>query len=133
MHRSLMAVALCALVLGTVSHARAQEGTGESIGKKIDRGVTQLGEELRQTWAEIRKSAERMGVESRVYVRLHWDKATHDAPIEIEVRSGAVVVLKGSVSDPMTKSKAVRLAQDTVGVNEVIDELAVASGKVSKQ
>jgi hyperosmotically inducible periplasmic protein len=133
MHRSLMTVALCVLVMGTISRVQAQDGKGEAIGKKIDRGVTQLGEELRQTWAEIRKTAERMGVESRVYVRLHWDKATHDAAIEIEVRSGGVVVLKGSVSDPMTKATAVRLAQDTVGVSEVIDELAVASGKVSKQ
>ena len=37
-----------------------------------------------------------------------------------------VVVLQGSVRDAAAKKKAVQLARDTVGVDEVADELAIS-------
>jgi osmotically-inducible protein OsmY len=104
---------------------QSQPGTAAQIGEKIDRGLSQIGAELSQGWADIRKSVEKMGVQSRVYGRLHWDKALQDATLEIEIRDGQVVTLKGNVSSLEAKGKAVQLARDTVGVNNVTDELTV--------
>jgi osmotically-inducible protein OsmY len=103
-----------------------QPGTAAQIGEKIDRGLSQIGAELSQAWAETRKTVERMGVQSRVYGRLHWDKALHDATLEIEIRDEQRVVLRGNVPSAEAKLKAVQLTQDTVGVNSVADELTVA-------
>ena len=66
-----------------------------------------------------------MGVESRVYSRLHWDKALNDATIELVMSQNGVITLNGSVASARAKAKAVELAEETMGVTEVIDQLAV--------
>jgi hyperosmotically inducible periplasmic protein len=101
-------------------------GTAEQIGEKIDRGLTQIGAELTQAWAEVRKSVEKMGVQGRVYGRLRWDKALEDATLEIKVRDDQAVVLVGKVASPAAKHKAEQLARDTVGVTSVVNELTIA-------
>src|SRR3954469_1368327 len=103
----------------------SQPGTATRIGEQIDRGLSQIGSELSQAWAEVRKSVEKMGVQGRVYGRLHWDKALEGANLEISVRDGQVVVLSGTVASAAAKQKAEELARDTVGVGSVVNELAV--------
>lgn len=126
--RRLIAVAMTLGLIGPAARVlHAQETTAEAIGKKIDRGVNLLTNELRQTWDQVRATVDRMGVQGRVYGRLHWDKELTEATIDIEVREDHTVVLKGSVPNRSAKSKAAQLAQDTVGVHEVIDRLAVES------
>lgn len=114
-------------ILSAVSFlpAPAQEGVGERIGEKLDRGLTQLRSELRDEWNELKRSVERMGVHGRVYSRLRWDKAIQGTAINIEVREKGVVELQGSVQSAAAKEKAVQLAQDTIGVNEVVDQLKI--------
>lgn len=119
----LLSIACCAFATQAIA---AEEGTAERIGEKIDRGLNEVGARLKQGWATVRASVEKMGVEARVYSRLHWDKTLESAPITIEVRDRHTVVLKGSVPDSAARSKAVQLARDTVGVNAVDDHLAVA-------
>jgi osmotically-inducible protein OsmY len=115
-------VVLCVLC-GVVSmQATAQVS---DLGKQLDRGVNRLSSEIQETWAEARQAVERMGLEGRVYARLHWDKALRGATLEIAVRDSEVVVLKGSVPSQEAKEKAVQLAGDTVGVSRVVDNLAV--------
>jgi osmotically-inducible protein OsmY len=123
--RTLAGIAL--LVLSFASAAHAQEGVGQRIGQRIDEGAQTVGAKIRQTWQEIRQSTSNMGVEARVYARLHWDKALSNATLDIDVQEGGVVLLRGSVADMGAKTKAVSITQDTVGVSRVIDELAVAS------
>ena len=48
-----------------------------------------------------------------------------NSKVEIDVQKGGVAVLTGSVADAMARAKAVQLAQDTVGVTQVIDQLVV--------
>ncbi len=132
MRFQLMPLICClALIASTaVSNAsdgvKNSDGAGDSVGQKIDRGLQQIGNELRQGWAEVRNAADRMGVQARVYARLRWDKAVSGATLDVEVPQQGVVVLKGSVPDSRAKQKAARLAQDTVGVDKVVDQLAVA-------
>jgi hypothetical protein len=117
-------VAICLLV----GYASAQQpGTAEKLGERIDRGLSQIGAELSKAWAEARKSVESMGVQGRVYGRLHWDKALENANLDIDVRDNQVVVLKGKVASPAAKQKAEQLASDTIGVTSVVNELIVAS------
>lgn len=120
-----MTLAGSAVFLAAVVPCSAQEPEEETFSDKRNRGVNRIGEELRQGWAEVRKSVDKLGVKGRVYGRLHWDKALADATMDIEVRDDHVVVLKGSVASDSARSKAVRLAQDTTGVSQVVDELAV--------
>ena len=65
-----------------------------------------------------------MGVASRVYGRLHWDKALETSTLDLEVNNG-VATLRGEVPERKAKARAVELARETVGITQVIDQLAI--------
>ena len=106
--------------------AADQDGVVERLGESVDRGLTNLGERFRKTWAEIRRSVDELGVQGRVYGRLHWDKAIGSAPIEITVQNENVVTLSGSVPTEAARRTAVSLAEGTIGVRRVVDRLTVS-------
>src|SRR3954471_9984343 len=121
-----LAICLCyAVAAAQAPQPQPQPGTAAQIGEKIDRGLNQIGAELSQAWADVRKSVEKMGVQGRVYGRLHWDKALEGAKLEISVRDNQAVVLSGNVASAAAKQKAEELARDTVGVSSVVNELSV--------
>jgi hypothetical protein len=109
-----------------------EKPVGERVGGKVDsavesikKGVSTAGEAIRDQWEKARTSVHNMGVAARVYGRLHWDKALYNAKVDVEVRKDGVAVLTGSVADPSARAKAVELTRDTVGVNQVVDQLTV--------
>src|SRR5262249_14435865 len=103
-----------------------QPGVGERVGESVDRGLTRLGEKLRRGWADIRRSVDELGVQGRVYGRLHWDKQLANAQIDISVQNENLVTLTGVVPDDSARHSAVTLAENTVGVGKVIDHLTVS-------
>lgn len=116
--------------------ARAQEGTGERVGEKVGealdragqairRGVGDAGEAIQHGFARTRTAVHNMGVESRVYGRLHWDKALTDSMIELDTEQNGAVTMRGVVPSAAAKVKAVTLAQETVGVTQVVDQLTI--------
>jgi hypothetical protein len=108
-----------------VGYLHAQDGLGQRLGKKIDQGLNEIGSDLRRGWASVRQSVDKLGVQGRVYGRLHWDKALANATIDIQVPQEGVIVLKGSVPNTAAQLRAVNLARETVGVKQVTDELSV--------
>ena len=93
------------ILLALSSESPAQEQvTGESIGRRIDRGLEQLTEKAREAWAKVRKTVDQLGVQGRVYGRLRWDKALADQPIDVDVDQKSTddestVILTGRVPD----------------------------------
>jgi hypothetical protein len=65
-----------------------------------------------------------MGVYSRVYSRIHWDKTLHASNVLLRAEGG-LITLRGVVPDDAAKTKAVTLAAETVGVTRVINQLTV--------
>jgi len=137
--------AVLALALAVESRARADEpkdlpptppaqqpkATGEKVGQAVDdtvqsikRGVRATRDSLKEEYQKARTSVHDMGVHSRVYSRLHWDKDLANAPIEVDFHEG-VATLKGSVKTLQAKVKAATLARDTIGVERVDDHLTV--------
>jgi hypothetical protein len=105
----------------------SEPGVGKRIGESVDRGLNTLGQKLRKTWADVRQSVDELTVQGRVYGRLHWDKALEKAPIEISVQNENTVTLSGTVADESAHTTAVQLAQSTIGVGKVVDNLTVSS------
>jgi osmotically-inducible protein OsmY len=120
-----LAGSLALLVLSTSAR-------GQSVGQRIGEAIEQVSSGVQQAWQQVKEAGNRMGVEARVYARLRWDKAIHSATIDIEVPKAGTVVLKGSVADAAAKKKAVELANDTIGVEQVVDQLAVAPPTAEK-
>ena len=119
------------LALAWVASGHTQE-TGKRVGEKLDQvgrdvrgGLNRAGQEAKERFASAKTSVQNMGIESRVYGRLHWDKALNDATIELTTSQEGVVTLNGSVATAKAKARAAELARETVGVTEVVDQLAV--------
>ena len=117
-----------------VVQARQQDPrtTGQKIGdslrgaeQSLERGARAVGDSVKDGWDRAKGAVQKMGVESRVYGRIHWDKDLNGAEIDLEMKDTGVVVLKGTVADEASKTKAVSLAKETLGVTTVIDQLAV--------
>lgn len=64
------------------------------------------------------------GLEDRVRERLKMDRYLATSPIEV-IADGAVVRLRGTVNDPVLKRRAFEIADSTVGVEKVVDEIVV--------
>jgi hyperosmotically inducible periplasmic protein len=129
MSRTLLRGAACVLVFCGALSAFGQQKDSDSLGDKVDRELRRAESKLRESWGDVQRATHRMTIQGRVYARLYWDKSLADAPLKIETKDGGVVVLKGSVPSPEAKRRAVELTQSTVGVNEAVDELAVAPNK----
>jgi osmotically-inducible protein OsmY len=95
----------------------------DEVGRSLKRGLQDAGESLRSQFARARESVHNMGIESRVYGRLHWDKLLADAALDIQNQNG-VVILRGTVANAKAKARALELAKETVGVIQVVDQLA---------
>lgn len=130
-----MGIALTAVAALAVHPAQAQDpGPGEKLGEKLDgaattikRAVGRAGETMKDQFERAKASINAMGVESRVYGRIRWDKALDKASIDVTAAKDGTVTLTGTVADLTAKAKAVQLAADTVGVSHVVDQLATAS------
>ncbi len=111
--------------------AAQQEGVVEKAGEKIDefgraikKGFENAGESVRESLEKTRSVVNGMGVTSRVYGRLHWEKSLHFLQLSVKSEAG-VVTLRGNVPDEAAHAKAVAVTVDTFGVTKVIDQLNV--------
>ena len=110
----------------------AEEGSAETIGEQIDRGLEQIGEKLKKAWEKAKQSVDELGIQGRVYARLRWDKALADQKIDVQVQKKDIVVLTGMVPNKAALEKAMQLAQDTIGVREVVNQLQVQPRPVAE-
>ena len=113
------------------SPADARQGVAEKVGEKLDHvgkgvkeGAIEVGEAVRKKFDIVRDDVQGMGTSSRVYSRLHWDKALHTSKIEVHMPRHGVVVLRGIVADPAARQRAETLTGETFGVTDVINELS---------
>jgi osmotically-inducible protein OsmY len=82
--------------------------------------------QIREGLERARATVEQLGVAGRVYARLRWDKALSGAAISVDVPKDGLAVLRGTVPNEAAMKKAVELAFETVGVEQVRNDLRVA-------
>jgi osmotically-inducible protein OsmY len=121
------------LTAGWASLAQEQTTTEKiknkvgSAVQSIKKGAVRAEDAIKEQYARAKDAVMKMGVEARVYSRLHWDKALVGAKIDLSSPSTGVITVTGTVADAKAKAKAVELTQDTVGVTQVNDHLTVLS------
>lgn len=130
-------VGLTVLVTGWATPAQepdAPKTTTEKLKEKaggvvqsIKKGAASAEEAIKNQYARAKDAVVKMGIEGRVYARLHWEKALNGSKIELSAPKKGVIALSGTVADPKAKAKAVELTADTIGVDEVVDHLTVQS------
>jgi osmotically-inducible protein OsmY len=108
---------------------KVREKVGEAA-QEVKSGAKRAAEGVRERVARAKQSVHNMGVEARVYGRLHWDKDLHTAKFEFEATEDGVITLKGNVPTSKAKAKAELLATETFGVTKVINHLTIAEPEV---
>ncbi len=142
----LIAIAALALgaMLGVVKTYAQQEGVATKAGEKIDElgraikdeiqtaeddvrdGLTKTGETIREGFQKTRAAVHGMGLVPRIYGRLHWDKHLSKSHFVLTAEGGSITV-RGIVPDESSRTRAITLIKDTVGVTHVIDQLGSLS------
>jgi osmotically-inducible protein OsmY len=99
--------------VGRLTAARLGAATGGARGKLAD-GLD-----------AVRGALGEASADSRVTLRLRWDKMLAGADVHVSAAGPGVVRLEGTVADHDQRSRAVGLAESTEGVEQVIDALAL--------
>lgn len=123
-HQRVTSAALATALIAWAGSVEAQQG---SVGRAVKQGFQNTGQAIQGGFQKTRTGVHNMEIVSRIYSRLHWDKALTTSNIELEVQAGGVAILTGIVPDGAAKTKALSLAADTVGVIQVVDQLTVAA------
>jgi hyperosmotically inducible periplasmic protein len=127
MVRGLFLVAF--LAIGPVAFAQGSEEAekgSHSVFGDIRQAAKDVAGDIQQGYEKVRDSVRRMGVATRIYARLHWDKGLAGASVSIDVNRDGQAVLRGTVPSEKAKQKAESLTLDTVGVEHVANYLMVA-------
>lgn len=132
--RIVLISSVLALCLSIPATTYGDDGLGKRIGERLDQVLGDVRQEakdiagqVREGFEKVRGSVERMGVAGRVYARLYWDKALNKASISVNVNPDGAATLDGTVGSEADKKRAEELAQSTVGVERVINNLQVVS------
>jgi hyperosmotically inducible periplasmic protein len=110
----------------------AESGCNRSDGDRLTRVAVKLTEKIQELQPERTPLTGSFGItssvnlDSRVRDRFKTDRYLAPLPIEIDANEGSTVRLRGSVDDAVLKQRAVEIAESTVGVEKVVDEIVVA-------
>jgi hyperosmotically inducible periplasmic protein len=115
---SLMAIALAGV-------AFAQDGPLQRAGEALDRTGKNIRARVETEIARGQVVADERDVLHRLLRRIEWDKRFAGSTLRLESRAGGTMVLRGSVPNVRVKQQAVEMAENTIGVTTVVDELAV--------
>lgn len=118
------AAAFLSLVL-VACPAFSQDGPLRRAGRALDATGKNIRSRVETDVARAQSLAMEREMLNRVVRRIEWDKQFVGSALRVESRPGGTIVLRGSVTDASVKLRAVDLAQNTLGVTSVIDELGV--------
>lgn len=107
----------------------AATGCGRQDAEKLARVGWKLAEKFQRLVPEPfpfggMSLAADPSLEGRVRARIRADKFLAPQNIEVLATAGGVR-LRGTVDDPVLKRRAVEMAESTVGVEKVVDELTI--------
>lgn len=122
MHRQLLASVV--ILTLTASTAPAQ-GPLQRVGQALDRAGKNIRSDVEGAIARGQVTAQERDLLVRVTQRINWDRQLVNSSMQLVVLADGTVYLRGSVRSDAAKARAADLAENTIGVTRVVDELAV--------
>jgi hypothetical protein len=97
-------------------------GLGRKLAEHLQDAGAETGARLMRGWHAASGEDEDLTLDTRVSLRLRYDKNLPDANVAVMVH-GTEVELRGQVRDAEQRRRALDLAESTAGVDKVIDAL----------
>lgn len=124
-------VLLAAGCLGCNNEDRGRlERAGRKAGAKAEGLTAGANEKLAGGLQALRSHQDEAALDARVQARLRWDKSLADSAITVQAQEG-VIHLHGTIRNAGQRQRAVDLAQATLGVETVMDEMEVREKDMS--
>lgn len=120
MSRRLLLFALVALAGCQSRDADLLGIAGQRAGKRL--GLTR-GQATGALSGPLRGALADSTLRARVECRLRWEKALSDQPIEVDANPAGAIRLRGTVATTALSQRAAEIAQATLGVEKVVNEL----------
>ncbi|HEY7309699.1 MAG TPA: BON domain-containing protein [Gemmataceae bacterium] len=121
--RGKLVLALALVACGCSEDADRLGRVCQKVSAKFDGVTERMRGKLQNGAGAVRGSVIEASLDSRVALRLRWDKDMAGAEVEVVPVGPGVVELHGTVSDLRQRRRAVELAGTTVGVEKVNDKL----------
>jgi osmotically-inducible protein OsmY len=120
-----LCLALVCAAAGCGPDADCLARVGKKSAAQLDAVTGGARARLSDGWQAVRGSVGEAALNSRVAVRLRWDKDLAGADLQVTSPGPGVIRLQGTVADLRQRQRAVALAQSTQGVEAVTDDLKV--------
>jgi hypothetical protein len=101
---------------------------GGRVSTRADTLIAGPRDKLTEGWKALRAGWDQVSLDARVSARLRWDKSLEGSAIHVHA-DGDTVRLEGTVRDLGQQRRAVELANSTIGANQVLDQLKVATSE----
>lgn len=99
----------------------------DKTAAKFEGATESLRDKLRNGCGAVNGAINETSLDSRVALRLHWDKDLDGVEVQVHLTGPNAVELTGLVADLKQQRRAVELAQSTSGVERVLDRLTLES------
>ena len=119
------ALLLFALVGCTQQDRDSLSKVGRKLVDHIEEAAGTSADPLASGIQAVRGSAASSHLDSRVVLRLRWEKELDGCTIRVRVLAPATVQLEGTIREESQRGKAVEVAKATSGVEAVEDKLKV--------
>lgn len=122
----------CLIFFLSLTLAGCSDSDADKLRKVGDKTYDRAAVIVQQTWDELgrtlldqQQSSPQHDLLTRVQLRLKWDRDLAELPI-VASAAGDVITLTGTVKAGEQKDRAISLANSTIGVSKVDDQLVVA-------
>src|SRR3954462_6808731 len=122
--RKILTFSLVALTLTSVTVA--QDGPLRRAGQALDGAGKNIRSRVESEVARGQAIANERNLPGRVPRRIEWDKPLVGSALQLEVRPEGTVIVRGSVASEAARLRALDIVENTVGVTNVVDGVAVA-------
>lgn len=106
--------------------------SAENLGKASET-LKHVAQSLGKGLSKVRQGLDDAELTGKVYVRILWDKDLQESKVSISTRPGGIVTIRGTVESRTVRRRILELAESTVGVEEVDDQMEVDPEMISRQ
>jgi osmotically-inducible protein OsmY len=100
-------------------------GTGGYVDTQKAREVgAEIGEKTALAAREMKESTQEAAITAKIKAKMALDELVKARTVDVTTE-GSIVTLTGSVASAAERGRAVSLARETTGVNEVVDNLTI--------
>jgi osmotically-inducible protein OsmY len=87
--------------------------------------LQQAARTLGKALTKVKQGLDDAELAGKVYVRILWDQHLQEAKVSVDAKPGGIVTVRGKVPSRTIRRGVLDLAESTVGVTQVLDEIEV--------